>query len=235
MTTEPTVVDRGSPLWRVTWRVLYALIRVLDPLIRSYLALGGLGLERIVDVRVAGRRTGRERAFLVTLLPLDGRAYIGHPNGHASWVTNSRGGRGRDPHRHRRAAGGRPGDPPGAGRRTRCGHPEHGVAAAVPRQPRLSRVARPHPARRCVLPARGAGHGAGRPLIAGPPCASGLQRSGGRPTIGALRGPRNRREIAPRAERPRPWGACHAIPANPIRIATGGRRSRWPNGTSRST
>jgi hypothetical protein len=83
-----TDVDRGNPAWRVTWRAAYALIRLLDPLVRSALALGTPGLERIVELRIRGRHTGRERGVLVTLLTLDGRAYVGHPNGTASWLRN---------------------------------------------------------------------------------------------------------------------------------------------------
>lgn len=81
-------IDRGNPAWRLTWRAAYALIRLLDPLIRSYLELGSPGFERIVELRIRGRRTGRERGVLVTLLTLDGRAYVGHPNGEASWIRN---------------------------------------------------------------------------------------------------------------------------------------------------
>jgi hypothetical protein len=83
-----TDVDRGNPAWRVTWRAAYALIRLLDPLVRSSVALGMPGLERIVELRIRGRRTGRERGVLVTLLTLDGMTYVGHPNGTASWLRN---------------------------------------------------------------------------------------------------------------------------------------------------
>jgi len=82
------VDDRGNPAWRITWRVSYTLIRLLDPLIRSYLELGLPGLEPIAELRIRGRRTGRERRVLVTLLPLEGRIYVGHPNGPASWIRN---------------------------------------------------------------------------------------------------------------------------------------------------
>lgn len=40
------------------------------------------------ELRVVGRRTGRERRLLVNLLEVEGRRFIGHPNGPASWTTN---------------------------------------------------------------------------------------------------------------------------------------------------
>ena len=48
------------------------------------------GLGRIVEVRTVGRRSGRPRTVLVTLLTVDGRGYVGHPNGPAPWIRNVR-------------------------------------------------------------------------------------------------------------------------------------------------
>jgi hypothetical protein len=79
-------MDRGSRVWDWVWRACYRLIRVLDPLIRSYLALGGWGLQRVVDLRVRGRRTATERSVLLTLLTVGDRGYVGHPNGRSRWV-----------------------------------------------------------------------------------------------------------------------------------------------------
>ena len=47
------------------------------------------GLDGVVEVRAIGRRTGRERRVLVTLLSLAGRWYVGHPNGLANWQRNA--------------------------------------------------------------------------------------------------------------------------------------------------
>jgi hypothetical protein len=76
---------RRSPVWSVTWRVLYRLIRLLDPLIRRWIANGLPGLDGVVELRFTDRRTGRARRVLVTLLNHDGQWYVGHPNGLASW------------------------------------------------------------------------------------------------------------------------------------------------------
>jgi deazaflavin-dependent oxidoreductase (nitroreductase family) len=46
------------------------------------------GLDGIVELRYAGRRTGRPRRTLVTLLRVDDRWYVGHPNDDAVWVRN---------------------------------------------------------------------------------------------------------------------------------------------------
>lgn len=77
-----------SSAWSVVFRLEYRIIRLLDPLIR--VAWHGLGpwLEPIVELRVRGRRSGRERRLLLTSLALDGRLYLGHPNGDAAWTRN---------------------------------------------------------------------------------------------------------------------------------------------------
>jgi hypothetical protein len=86
---RPTSVsDGGSIFWRFFFRAMYRLIRVLDPLLRLLWRFGLPGFERTVEVRVAGRRTGRVRGTLVTLLTVDGAAYVGHPNGAAAWTRN---------------------------------------------------------------------------------------------------------------------------------------------------
>ncbi len=37
---------------------------------------------------MVGRRTGQERRLLLTLLEVDGKWYVGHPNGTSQWVRN---------------------------------------------------------------------------------------------------------------------------------------------------
>ena len=68
---------------------MYRFLRLLDPLIRSWIALGGPGLDGVVEIRAPGRRTGRERSILVTILQVDGRWYAGHPNAETAWTANA--------------------------------------------------------------------------------------------------------------------------------------------------
>lgn len=86
MTASPAAAP--SRAWHWTWRGLYRLLRLLDPVLRLAWRGSALGLDRSVDIVVPGRRTGRERRVLVTLLSVDGRAYVGHPNGAAPWTRN---------------------------------------------------------------------------------------------------------------------------------------------------
>jgi len=77
---------RRSTAWSVYFRGQYRLIRVLDPIIRTFWR--GYGLGNVVELRVAGRRTGRERRVLIGLLRDGGAWFVGHPNGHAAWTRN---------------------------------------------------------------------------------------------------------------------------------------------------
>jgi hypothetical protein len=76
-----------SRAWDRYLRAQYRLIRLLDPLIRPiWLTLGLSDTEELI---VPGRVTGRARAVLVGLMLIDGRWYVGHPNGEAAqWVRN---------------------------------------------------------------------------------------------------------------------------------------------------
>ena len=81
-------------LWNATFCAAYFLLRLLDPLFRAAWAAGGLGITSRLTVR--GRVTGRERSVLVGLIRVDGRWYVGHPNGEVEWTANLRSaGRGR--------------------------------------------------------------------------------------------------------------------------------------------
>jgi hypothetical protein len=42
----------------------------------------------IEEVIIVGRRSGKERRLLLSVYDVDGRWYIGHPNGTAQWVRN---------------------------------------------------------------------------------------------------------------------------------------------------
>ena len=67
---------------------MYRLLRVVDPALRAAWRRRLPLFGRIVDLRVVGRRSGRPRRTLVTLLTVEGAWYVGHPNGGADWTWN---------------------------------------------------------------------------------------------------------------------------------------------------
>jgi hypothetical protein len=77
-----------SAIWSAVFRGSYRTIRVLDPLIRSWIANGLPGLGGTIELRTVGRRTGRPRRTLLTLLRVGEGWYVGHPNGEAAWMAN---------------------------------------------------------------------------------------------------------------------------------------------------
>jgi hypothetical protein len=77
---------RRSGFWQRYLPLQYRLIRLLDPLIRSWWQAVGLG--NVVELRVAGRRTGRQRRVLLGLLRDGDRWFLGHPNGDVEWTRN---------------------------------------------------------------------------------------------------------------------------------------------------
>jgi deazaflavin-dependent oxidoreductase (nitroreductase family) len=79
---------RESTFWRHAFPAMYAVIRLLDPLIRPWWRSVGFGLGDIVELRVVGRRSGRYRRVLLTLLHDDGQWILGHPNGDVAWTRN---------------------------------------------------------------------------------------------------------------------------------------------------
>jgi hypothetical protein len=82
------MTPRRSAAWTVAFRVLYAVLRLLDPLIRWAWFSVGIGITARLTVR--GRQTSRERSVLVGLLRVDGSWYVGHPNGEVGWTANLR-------------------------------------------------------------------------------------------------------------------------------------------------
>jgi hypothetical protein len=74
--------------WRLFFRTMYRGLRLADPVVRLFWRRRLPWFGRIVDLRVAGRRTGRPRQTLVTLLTVDGTWDVGHPNGAAEWTSN---------------------------------------------------------------------------------------------------------------------------------------------------
>ena len=77
---------RFSAAWHRWFPIQYAIIRVLDPLIR--IVWRGFGLGNVVELRVPGRRTGRQRRVLLGLLRDGSHLFLGHPNGHVEWTRN---------------------------------------------------------------------------------------------------------------------------------------------------
>src|SRR6185312_15851556 len=70
------------------WRAAYVFARRIGPIVRLFNAVGAPGYERVVELRLVGRRTGRQRPVLVTLIQLGDRWYVGHPNGPRAWLAN---------------------------------------------------------------------------------------------------------------------------------------------------
>ena len=79
---------RRSAAWAVTFRVTYAALRLIDPLLRWTWFSVGIGITSKLSVR--GRRSGRERSVLVGLIRVKGAWYVGHPNGEVAWTANLR-------------------------------------------------------------------------------------------------------------------------------------------------
>ena len=48
----------------------------------------GFGYGNIVELRVAGRKSGRQRRIVLGLLRDGDRWFLGHPNGHVAWTRN---------------------------------------------------------------------------------------------------------------------------------------------------
>ena len=158
------MTPRRSAAWDVAFRVLYATLRLLDPLIRWMWFSVGIGITSRLTVR--GRRSGRDRSVLIGLLRVDGAWYVGHPNGEVGWTANLR-------EVGRATIAQRPeapfevtAVPIGPGPERDCGDSGDRRTAAVPRQPVLPRGAAAHPQRGPILPPRagmkdGPGSGAG--------------------------------------------------------------------------
>jgi hypothetical protein len=73
-----------SRFWRVAFRATYWILAVLDPLIRWFWSLFGLG--NVVELTVERRAGTGDRARLVGLLRAGDRLYLGHPNGPVGWT-----------------------------------------------------------------------------------------------------------------------------------------------------
>ena len=82
------MTPRPSAAWTVALRVEYAVLRLIDPLLRWTWFSVGIGITSRLTVR--GRRSGRERSVLVGLIRVKGAWYVGHPNGEVAWTANLR-------------------------------------------------------------------------------------------------------------------------------------------------
>jgi hypothetical protein len=77
---------RPSGAWRLSLRLFYRVLRLLDPILRLWWGAFGIGITAQLTVR--GRRSGRQRSVLVGLLNVDRHQYVGHPNGPVDWTRN---------------------------------------------------------------------------------------------------------------------------------------------------
>ena len=75
-----------SRFWSITLRIVYWVITRMQPLLRPWVERVEFG--NVVELIVAGRRTGRRRVVLLGLLQVDRRWYLGHPNGPVNWTRN---------------------------------------------------------------------------------------------------------------------------------------------------
>lgn len=82
------MTPRRSAAWSVGLKAVYALLRIMDPLLRWSWFSAGIGITSRLTVR--GRRSGRERSVLIGLIQVGGRWYVGHPNGEVAWTANLR-------------------------------------------------------------------------------------------------------------------------------------------------
>ena len=65
---------------------MYRFIGLFRPAVMSMWR--GFGYGNIVELRVAGRKTGRQRRILLGILRDRDRWFLGHPNGHVDWTRN---------------------------------------------------------------------------------------------------------------------------------------------------
>ncbi len=82
-------VDNGSRVWRTVFRATYVLVRRANWLTRLFIRMRVPSFDNeIVQLALVGRRSGRPRPVLVTMIRLAGNWYVGHPNGRCSWIEN---------------------------------------------------------------------------------------------------------------------------------------------------
>jgi len=77
------LIGGGSRLWRAVFRLVFLTPK---PVMRLVMRL--VPAAPIKEVRIVGRRSGRERRYLLTVLDIGGRWDVGHPNGRSQWIRN---------------------------------------------------------------------------------------------------------------------------------------------------
>jgi hypothetical protein len=88
-TREQRLPDpRRSAAWQRLLPVMYGFIKLMDPFIRASWRSSGVGLRNVVELRVAGRRSGVYRRVLLTLLRDGDQWFLGQPNGDVHWTRN---------------------------------------------------------------------------------------------------------------------------------------------------
>jgi deazaflavin-dependent oxidoreductase (nitroreductase family) len=76
--------QHGSRLWSaIFWMLFRGAPRSLMERIRR-----SMPAAPMEEVLVVGRKSGTERSYLLTLIDVDSRWAIGHPNGRSQWVRN---------------------------------------------------------------------------------------------------------------------------------------------------
>lgn len=78
-----TAARSGSRAWTVFLRVFFRATPT--PVMRMVRRIPSVPIEELV---IVGRRTGKERRLLVSVFEVEGRWYIGHPNGSSQWSRN---------------------------------------------------------------------------------------------------------------------------------------------------
>ncbi len=91
--TSSSLGPFGEPIhttgaWGAWWRGWYRQLRLVGGPLGRLAASPGFG--NLVLLRVAGRRSGSERALPLGLLTVAGRRYLGHPSGDTAWTLNLR-------------------------------------------------------------------------------------------------------------------------------------------------
>lgn len=85
----PTHIDLGSPRWRTIWGVAFAVAKRSGRILSTLARVGAPTYSNeIVTLSLVGRTSGVARPVLVAMIELNGRRYVGNPNGATAWISN---------------------------------------------------------------------------------------------------------------------------------------------------